>query len=150
MIEGTAEIEVAASVATCFAAAGQFDRAPEWQSFVRSSEVLERDEEGRPLVAETVADARIREVRYRLRYGYDPPREITWTQLDGDLRHIEGFYRFHALGEERTRIEYRLAIDPGRRLGLVLRGPIVGRVRDAALAGTLRELKAAIEGGKLD
>ena len=79
MLEGQSSIEVDASCEDCFGLVVQLDRYPEWQSQVRSAEVIERDDEGRPVVVETGSDARVRVIKYRLRYRHEPPfRMKSW------------------------------------------------------------------------
>ena len=145
MLEGENSIEVAAPCETCFELAAAIDRLPEWQSQVRSAEVHERGDDGRPSVVETVSDARVRDIKYLLRYAFDPPHRITWTYLEGDVKDIRGEYRFEELDDGHTRVTYRLEVDPGRRLGLLLRGPLADRVRDYVMGTTLDELKAEAE-----
>src|SRR3954453_22534623 len=147
MLEGDGTIEVNASPEDCYALVVELDRYPEWQSQVRSADVIERDGDGRPGVVETVSDARGRVIKSRLRYPHEPPHRMSWTYVSGDVKDITGEYRFEPLGNGRTKATYRLAVDPGRRLGLLLRGPLADRVREYILSTTLEELKAQVEGG---
>src|SRR3954451_11008313 len=96
MLRGENTIEVDAAPEECYALVVELDRYPEWQSQVRSAEVLERDGEGRPLVVETVSDARVRELKYRLRYKHEPPGRMSWTYVKGDVKDVNGEYRFAA------------------------------------------------------
>ena len=147
MLSGKTTIDVDASPEDCFGLVSQLDRYPEWQSQVRRAEILERDGDGRPLVVETTSDARVREITYRLRYAYDEPSRMSWTYVEGDMKDVNGEYRFEPLGGGRTRVTFRLHVDPGRRLGLLLRGPIADKVRDYVLGQTLHEFKSEVEGG---
>jgi ribosome-associated toxin RatA of RatAB toxin-antitoxin module len=146
VLSGRNTIEVDATPEACYALVEQLERYPEWQTQVRSAEVLERDGEGRPLVVETVSDAKVRELRYRLRYKHEPPHRMSWTYVEGDVKNIEGEYVFEPLdGGSRTRATFRLDVDPGMRLGLLLRGPLADKVRDYVMGSTLDELKAEVE-----
>src|SRR3954451_3745598 len=145
MLEGDGTIAVNASPEDCYALVVDLGRYPEWQSQVRSADVLERDGEGRPVVVETVSDARGRVIKYRLRYGHEPPHRMSWTYIDGDVKDLNGEYLFEPAGGGRASVTYRLAVDPGRRLGLLLRGPLADKVRDYVLNTTLEELKATLE-----
>src|SRR3954469_3019492 len=145
MLEGDGTIEVNASPEDCYALVLELDRYPEWQSQVRSAEVLERDGEGRPVVVETVSDARVRELKYRLRYKNETPGRMSWTSVDGDVKDVNGEYRFEPVDGGRTRVTFRLEVDPGRRLGVLLRGPLADKVRDYVMGSTLDELKAEVE-----
>jgi hypothetical protein len=49
------------------------------------------------------------------------------------------------LGEGRTRATYALSADPGRMLGMLLRGPAEAKVRDFLLGGAAEGLKQRAE-----
>jgi ribosome-associated toxin RatA of RatAB toxin-antitoxin module len=147
MLSGEGSVEVEATPEECYALVVQLDRYPEWQSQVKSAEVLERDAEDRPLVVETRSDARVRVVRYVLRYEHEPPHRMSWTYVDGDVKDATGHYAFDDLGDGLTKATYSLAVDPGRRLGLLLRGPLADKVRQYILETTLDELKKTVEAG---
>ena len=147
MLAGEGSIEVEASAADCYGLVVQLDRYPEWQSQVKAANVLERDGEGRPLVVETKSDARVKLIRYVLRYEHEPPHRMSWTYVDGDVKDATGHYAFEALDSGLTKATYSLAVDPGRRLGLMLRGPLADKVRQYILETTLEELKATVERG---
>jgi hypothetical protein len=101
--------------------------------------VLERDGEGRPLVCETVIDARFREVRCRVRCSFDPPRRMSFERISGEIPDLRGSWVLEPLGPERTHAVYALAVDPGK-VGLLARPlekalrPIVVGARPAELA----------------
>ena len=144
-IEGEKSIEVEAPVAEVWAVLRDIDSYPEWQSGVKEVEVIERHEDGGPLVAETVQDAQVKTVRFRLRYEIDAPKRITWTYEKGDVKDFSGHWLLEKVSAKRTKVTLRLNVDPGRMLGMLLRGPVVDRVRDHSLGGTLKELKAHVE-----
>ena len=50
-------------------------------------------------------------------------------------------------GGERTRVTYTLDADPGRMLGLLLRGPVEGVLRAILVKARPGELKKRVEGG---
>jgi hypothetical protein len=89
----------------------------------------------------------VRVLKYRLRYRHEPPDRMSWTYVSGDVKDITGEYRFEALDNGLTKATYRLAVDPGMRLGLLLRGPLADKVREYILTTTLEELKATLEAG---
>lgn len=130
-LEGTRTREIAAPVDTCFEIAADLDHVPEWHGAMTAVEVLERDPEGRATLVESELDAQVTKVRVRLRFSYEPPHVIRWTREGGDLRGLEGTWRFEELGEGDTRATYSLAIDVPRRLSLIVRtvrGPARDRV----------------------
>jgi carbon monoxide dehydrogenase subunit G len=118
--------------------------APDWQHGLESMEPLERDGEGRVLVAESVSDAKVRKVTTRVRFAYDPPRSVRWHQEKGDLKSLEGAWELEDLGGGRTRATYRLNGDPGRMLGMLIRGPVEDRLREILVGGRPDELRERV------
>jgi uncharacterized membrane protein len=123
-------VEVDAPIERCYELAADIEGAPDWQETLLDVEVLERDTEGRPMEVETVSDAVVRKARTTLRFTYDPPRGLSWEQVEGDAKWLKGRWEFEDLGEGRTRATYALESDPGRVLGMLLRGPVQDKVKD--------------------
>src|ERR671916_87655 len=130
-IKGDRSVEIDAPIERCYEIAADIENAPDWQGSLKDVEVLERDGERRPLVVETESDAKVKTVRARLRFSYDPPTGIRWVQETGDTKSLTGSWSFEDLGGGRTRATYALDADPGRLLGMLLRGP----ARDATRPG---------------
>jgi uncharacterized membrane protein len=146
-IRGERTVEIDAPIARCFDIAADVDHAPEWQGSLKDVEVLERDGEGRAALVETESDAKVKAVRAVLRFTYDPPGGIDWHQEKGDVKSLHGWWRFEELGEGRTRATYGLDADPGRMLGMLLRGPVEATVRDFLLGNAAEGLKQRAEAG---
>ena len=144
-VGGERSVEIGAPVDRCYAIAADIEHAPEWQPALTDVEVLTRDAEGRAATADTTFDARVRALRVRLRFAYAPPSSITWDEERGDVKSLHGSWRFEDLGGGRTRATYGLEVDPGRMLGLLLRGPTEDKVRDYLLGGAVDGLKARAE-----
>src|SRR5512132_111417 len=117
VLDASRTVEVEAPIERCYELAADV-------------EGLERDDEGRPLVVETLSDAIVKKARATLRFSYDPPNGLTWEQLEGDAKWVNGRWEFEDLGEGRTRATYGLESDPGRMLGMLLRGPVQDKVKD--------------------
>ena len=147
MIEGDRSVEIDAPIERCYEIAADIEHATEWQGSLRDVEVLERDAEKRPVLVETESDAKVKNVRAVLRFSYDPPERINWVQEKGDTKALEGSWLLEDLGGGHTRATYALAADPGRMLGMLLRGPVEGKVRDFLLGGAAEGLKARAEEG---
>jgi uncharacterized membrane protein len=145
MLEASWTVEIEAPRERCFEIAADIEGAPEWQGTLESVEVIKRDREGRPQVVETVSDASVKKVRARLRFSYDPPGAITWEQEDGDVKSLTGSWHFEEAGEDRTRAIYGLRSDPGRILGLLLRGPVEGKVKELLTKGAAEGLRRRAE-----
>jgi uncharacterized membrane protein len=148
MAELSAErtVEIDAPRERCHAIAADLEQAPDWQRSLVSVAVVERDAEGRPVVVDTESDASVRTIRSRLRFRFDAPGAIAWEQERGDVKGLQGTWTFAEHGPGRTRATYALRIDPGRVLGLLLRGPAEERVRRALVDATAEGLKARAEG----
>jgi hypothetical protein len=133
-ISGERSVEIEAPMARCYEIASDIDHAPEWQGSLLDVEVLERDGEKRALL-----------VRATLRFSYEEPTSIRWVQEKGETKALTGSWTFEDLGEGRTRATYALDADPGRVLGLLLRGPVEARVRDFLLGDAAEGLKKRAE-----
>ncbi|MBX5441270.1 MAG: SRPBCC family protein [Solirubrobacteraceae bacterium] len=144
---GESTVEIAAGIERCWSIAADLERAPEWQTSLRDVEVLERDADGRPALVETVSDAKVKTVRSVLRFSYEPHTAIRCVQERGEVKALRGAWTFDELDGGLTRATYVLEVDPGRMLGMLLRGPAVDRVRQVLVGDAARELKARAEQG---
>ena len=145
-ISGERSVEIDAPVERCYEIASDIANAPEWQGSLKDVEVLERDERKRAVLAETESDAKVKTVRATLRFSYEEPTAIRWEQEKGDTKALNGWWTFEDLGDGRTRATYGLEADPGRVLGMLLRGPAEARVRDFLLGDAAEGLKQKVEG----
>jgi uncharacterized membrane protein len=147
LIEGERTVEIDAPIERCFDIAADIEGAPEWQGSLKDVDVLERNAERRAELVETESDAKVRNVRSTLRFSYEPPSAIRWVQEKGETKSLTGSWTFEDLGDGRTRATYALEADPGRMLGLLLRGPMAGVVRDFLLGDAADGLKQRAEAG---
>ena len=145
LIKGDRSVEVEAPIERCFEIAANIEAAPEWQGSLQDVEVLERDGDKRATLVETKSDAKVKSVRALLRFSYDEPTRIEWVQEKGETKSLRGWWDFEDLGEGRTRATYALETDPGRVLGLLLRGPAETMVKDFLLGGAAEGLKRQAE-----
>ena len=138
---GEQKIEIPAPPGECFAAITDYETFPDWQDAVLRTSVLDRHDDGLGRTVEVTADAKFREVTYRLRYEYDRPRRIRWDFVSGEgVQHIEGEYLLEPRGDG-TLATYRLGIDPGvpvpglvaRRLNATVMKRSVEDLRDEVL-----------------
>jgi uncharacterized membrane protein len=144
-ISGERSVEIDAPIGRCFEIAADIQNAPEWQGSLKDVEVLERDGERRAILVETESDAKVRTVRAVLRFSYAAPTRIDWEQERGDVKSLHGWWTLEDLGDGHTRATYGLDADPGRMLGLLLRGPVEATVRDFLLGGAAEGLKQRAE-----
>jgi len=144
-ISGERSVEINAPVERCFEIASDIANAPDWQGSLKDVEVLERDGQKRAALAETESDATVKTVRSVLRFTYEEPTSIRWVQEKGDTKSLTGSWTLEDLGDGRTRATYALEADPGRMLGMLLRGPLEGKVRDMLLGDAADGLKQQAE-----
>ena len=145
MITGDRSVEIDAPIDRCFAIAADIEAAPKWQGSLKDVEVLSKDADGRAEVVNTKSDAKVKTVTTKLRFSYTEPTRIEWVQEKGDVKSLKGWWDLEDLGEGRTRATYALEVDPGRMLGMLLRGPVQDQVRNFLLGGAAEGLKAHAE-----
>jgi hypothetical protein len=121
--------------------------APEWQEGLNEMNVLEEDAQGRVVRAESVSDAKVKTVKSIVRFTYEEPTRMSWVQEKGDLKSVAGAWELESLGNGRTRATYWLEGDPGRVLGMMVRGPVEDRLREILVGGRPDELAARAGAG---
>jgi Polyketide cyclase / dehydrase and lipid transport len=145
---GTRSIEIAAPRERCFAIAADLDHVPEWHGAMTDVEVLERDGDGLATLVDSTINVTVASVHVRLRFSYEAPSGLRWTRESGDLRSLDGWWRF----EERdglTLATYGLEIGVSRRLSVVVRtvrGPLRDRLEALLADRPVQGLKARAEG----
>ncbi|HEX5927135.1 MAG TPA: SRPBCC family protein [Baekduia sp.] len=144
-ITGERSVEIDAPIQRVFDIAADIENAPAWQGSLKDIEVLERDADGRASLVDTVNDAKVKTVKNKLSFTYNSPTEIRWRQEKGDVKSLVGWWKLEDLGGDRTRATYALDVDPGRMLGMLIRGPIEGQVRDFLLGNAADGLKRTAE-----
>ena len=143
---GTAEAEIDAPLDEVWAVVEDVLTAPDWQGGLEAITALEHDAEGRPTLVESVSDIKVRQVKTQVRFSYEPPTRLSWAQEKGDLKSVEGSWQLEDLGGGRTRATYSLDGDPGRMLGMLIRGPVEAAARAVLVNARPGELKARVEG----
>ena len=143
---GSASAEIEAPLDEVWREVEDVLTAPEWQGGVVAIEALERDAENRPTLVEIESDIKVRHVKTQVRFSYEPPTVLSWTQEKGDLKSVTGSWKLEELDAGRTRATYTIDADPGRVLGMVIRGPVEGAVRAMLVNARPGELKARVEG----
>jgi carbon monoxide dehydrogenase subunit G len=138
--EGSTEIE--AMPEEIIEAIADFESYPEWVDGIRSSEVLERDGDGRGIRVGFEFAAMGFTASYTLTYEY---REdgVSWTtaEASGAVQSIEGEYELEPLDGD-TRVTYRLAVE----LAVPVPGFLKRRADRTAIRTALEGLKRRVEG----
>jgi uncharacterized membrane protein len=136
------QILVEGSPQDCFDALVDYESFPDWQRAVKSVEVLGRDGEGRGRDVTFEIDAKVRTIRYTLRYSYEPPHRIGWDYVEGDVKDVDGEMVLEDRGDGTTLATYSLALDPG----VWLPGPLQKVLNDQVMKGSVEDLKKRVEG----
>ena len=144
---GSASAEIEAPLEEVWAIVEDVATAPDWQGGLVSIKPLETDGEGRPTLVESENDIKVRTVKTQVRFAYDGPTKLSWRQEKGDLKSVEGSWTLEDLGGGRTKATYTLDSDPGRVLGMIIRGPVEAAVRAMLVNARPGELKKRVEGG---
>jgi ribosome-associated toxin RatA of RatAB toxin-antitoxin module len=142
VLGGEASIEIEAHIEALWTIVEDVETAPNWQHGLEAIRVLERDGDGRVLRAESVSDAKVKTVTSIVRFSYREPHVVSWEQERGDLKSVVGAWELEHAGEGCTRVTYRLEGDPGRMLGMMIRGPVEDRLREILVGGRPAELAA--------
>jgi ribosome-associated toxin RatA of RatAB toxin-antitoxin module len=143
---GSSSVEIDAPVADVWAVVEDVLSAPDWQGGLDAMSALEHDEAGRPTLVETENDIKLRRIKARVRFRYEAPGRLEWTQEQGDMKSVEGSWQLEDLGDGRTRATFSLDADPGRVLGMLIRGPVEAATRAVFVNGRPGELKRRVEG----
>jgi carbon monoxide dehydrogenase subunit G len=146
-LSGTSTSEINAPIEEVWALVEDVEKAPDWQGGLKGLHALERDDQGRAVVCESESDAKVRTIKSTVRFEYEEPTRLRWTQEKGELKSVDGVWELEDLGGGRTRATYDLEVDLGRMLGMVIRGPLVDLLRSMLVNARAGELKRAIEGG---
>jgi carbon monoxide dehydrogenase subunit G len=142
---GSASTDIDAPLGQVWAVVEDVLSAPDWQGGLDKLTTLERDGDGRPTLVETENDIKVRRIKAHVRFSYEGPARLSWTQEKGDMKSVEGSWELEDLGDGRTRATYSLDADPGRMLGLVIRGPVEAATRAIFVNGRPGELKRRVE-----
>jgi carbon monoxide dehydrogenase subunit G len=145
-VTGSSTAEIDAPLDQVWEVVEDVEDAPNWQGGLKGLRALERDGEGRAIVVEADNDAKVLSVKSTVRFQYDGPTRLSWSQEKGQLKSVDGRWELEDLGDGRTRATYALDVDPGRRLGMIVRGPLVDVLRDMLAGARAGELKKRVEG----
>jgi uncharacterized membrane protein len=141
------EVDIDAPLDRVYAVAADVPNSPVWQPSLTSVTTLETDDQGRATLVDTEADAKVKTTKQRLRFSYQEPDGMSWVQEKGDLNSLDGSWEFTELPDGRTHAVYALEADPGRMLGMLLRGPAEGKVKEFLTKGAAEGLKRQVESG---
>lgn len=146
-ISGTSSVVINAPIDAVWAVVEDVPTAPEWQGGLDSMRVLETDDQGRATLVETENDIKVRKIKAEVQFAYDGPHRLSWTQVKGDMKSVTGAWELEDAGDGTTKATYVLDTDPGRMLGMVIRGPVEAATRAMFVNSRPGELKQRVEQG---
>jgi ribosome-associated toxin RatA of RatAB toxin-antitoxin module len=145
-IEGEASAVIHAPLERVYEVAADVEGSPRWQPEIKKAVCVERGPDGEQVLVDTETDGKVRTLKARLRFSYEPQKGLSWSQERGDLKSVEGSWRFEDLGDGTVRATYHLRVDFGRMLGAVMRGPVVDLLRKQMVDSMPDKLRRDVEG----
>lgn len=135
-------IEINSDIQTCLDVILDVKNYPSWAKDIKEVNILDTDEQGRPLLVKFRTAAFGRSTTYTLKYDYTKfPNRISWNQVQGDVTSkIDGSYSLR-FNNGKTLVDYELEI--GTKVPLP--GFIKRRVESRLIQVALIELKNQIE-----
>src|SRR4030081_3158817 len=95
---GSASEDIDAPLEEVWAVVADVLTAPDWQGGLVSAAALEQDGDGPPTLVETENDIKVRRVKTQVRFSYEAPTRLSWTQEKGELKSVEGSWTLEDLG----------------------------------------------------
>jgi hypothetical protein len=132
---------VKASRAEIEAALEDFEHYTEWQPGMLEVKVLERDDEGRGTLIEIYIDAKIRKLRYQVRYLWDLPGGPGWDYVGGDMEDNSGRYTLVEKADGTTDVTVDLNFEAGFPVPAMMKKLI----RDQGMKNSLSSLRKRVE-----
>ena len=119
-----------------------FPAYPAWAKGVKEATVRDEGDHGRAKEVYFALDVAPIKDEYTLAYDWDGYDEVTWTLVSGKmLRTLDGAYTLRDLGNGRTEVTYRLALD----VSIPLIGMIKRKGEKILIDTALKGLKKRVE-----
>jgi ribosome-associated toxin RatA of RatAB toxin-antitoxin module len=141
---GTSTGEIDAPIDEVWATLTAIETIPEWQDGITGTEALERDAAGEVVLAKVTADVKVKELSVVSRFSRQAPTRLSWKVEKGDVKKLDGAWTLEDLGNGRTRATYEIEVDPGRMLGMLIRGPVEEKIRERLVSTRPAELAARV------
>ena len=119
-----------------------FESYPEWAKGVQTAEVRAEGVGDRAEQVYFALDVSPIKDQYTLAYDWSGEREVTWTLVEGImLKALDGAYTLVDLGDGRTEVTYRLALD----VSIPLIGMLKRKGEKILIDTALKGLKKRVE-----
>jgi ribosome-associated toxin RatA of RatAB toxin-antitoxin module len=142
VIRGEKSATIEASPDVVWAVVSDLDGYPDWHPFFATVQVHDRDGDERARTARCTHGTPVGTLTTELEMRYEDGAEAEAKRTGGDFKQMSGLFALEAQGDL-TVVTHRLIVDPGMRLGLLLRGPVEEKVRNSVLNGALTGLQQA-------
>ena len=136
-------ITIEAPLADVCAALFAIEDYPTWSTSIKSSEVIERDDQGRALKAKLSIDAGMMKDRVILDYDWSQaPAQLSFSLDDADLlTTMDGTYIVKAIDEDSTQVTYQLSVSLSMPIPAMMRQ----KAEKATIDQALSQLKSSLE-----
>ena len=115
----------------------------DWHPFFTEVDVRERDDGGRVLVAACSHATSVVTLHTELRFSYEDGVGVRAAGKGRDLKSMTGAFELAPDGGG-VALRHALNVDPGLKIGLLLRGPVEDRVRRGVLDGAFRGIRGRV------
>ncbi len=122
----------------------ELDKYPEWSTQIKSSEALDRDDQGRVTKVKMSIDAGMMKDRLTLDYDWSQaPSKLSFSLEDADLlTGMDGIYTISSIDEDTTEVMYELEVSLSMPIPAMMRQKAEKATIDAALAQIKSHLEA--------
>ena len=135
MLQGQKSVTIDAAARDVLAVLSDVENYPQWHPFFLSVRATGRDGENRVVAADCRHNASVTTLSTTLEFVHAAD-SVTARRTGGDMRALEGEFEVQEQ-DGISLVTHRLRVDPGMKLGLLLRGPVEERVRTRVLEGAL-------------
>jgi uncharacterized membrane protein len=142
--QASSTITIDAPLDDVLAVIADVESYPEWTGQIKSAEVVEPGDDGRPRQARFVMDAGVLKDEYVLEYDWSDAG-VSW-QLVGKSSVQKSQQGSYALADKggRTEVTYRLAVD----IAMPMLGMFKRKAEKMIMDSALKELKKRVESGR--
>ena len=122
----------------------ELDKYPEWSTQIKSSEALDRDDQGRVTKVKMSIDAGMMKDRLTLDYDWSQaPNKLSFSLDEADLlTGMDGIYTITSVDEDTTEVSYELEVSLSMPVPAMMRQKAEKATIDAALAQLKSHLEA--------
>jgi carbon monoxide dehydrogenase subunit G len=116
----------------------------DWHPFFSDAQVHDRDDAGRVTRAAFSHPTSVVTLHTELRFTYEDGVAVRATGKGKDLKSMAGGFEMEA-ADDGVALRHTISVDPGMKIGLLLRGPVEERVRNGVLNGAFRGVREQLE-----